>query len=335
MDSIVGFEKWRNSLSSALDSRMLAQTSREAEWGECWGRPMFPWLKAVRAAAEMRYEDAGAEYEGVLSGLFSGYSTAFGQTTKRAAEILSDPVRYLRMSPSALLGCIKHCAACYSATRSWSKLRPFVTKIIALVSSIEERESMSGALRSMHECCSVWRIELGWISALEATENDATSDLPISSEGLKGELGALKRWGILDEHDRWSVPHQDLEHGVAEHYIRLRADLVSLAMQPSVSGSIAGEFIAKGTERVLLRLLKLSPNTQGWISSSAGFGAIEEAAANITPVLNPAWHDSGTWSKALFGGTLGLLSHGSSTDAQRSEVCVRHLVEVARLARKQ
>lgn len=334
VDSIVGFEKWRDSLSSALGGRVLTQTSRGAEWGETWDQALFPWIKAVRLAAEMRYEDAAVEYEGVLSGLFSGYSMASGQTTERAAEILSDPGRYLRVSPGALLGCLKHCAACYSATRSWSKLRAFVTKVLALVASLEERESMTSALHRMRECCSVWRIELNWISALEATENETSQDLPISNEGLKGELSALKRWEILDEQDRRHVVHQDFKFDVAEDYVRLRADLVSLAMQPSVSSPIAGEFVGKGTERVLLRLLELSPNTQGWLSSPASFDVIEEVIAKA-PVLNPAWHDSGSWSKSLFGRASALPSLGCSTDVQRNEVSVRHLVEVARLARKQ
>ncbi|TYZ62641.1 hypothetical protein PybrP1_006733 [[Pythium] brassicae (nom. inval.)] len=114
VDSIVGFERWRGSLSSALGSRVEALSIHDVGWGESWDRPLFPWIKAMRLAAEMRYEDAATEYEGVLG---------------------------------AVLGCLKHCAACYAATRSWNKLRAFVAKFVALASSIEERGLPASVVR--------------------------------------------------------------------------------------------------------------------------------------------------------------------------------------------
>ncbi|OWZ20541.1 Phosphatidylinositol kinase [Phytophthora megakarya] len=127
-DSVIGFQKWGGSISSAL-SKWYHQNKGDMDIAEeqC-DMPHFRWLSAARYEAAMRYADAATEYESLLEPVLKQNDGAFIS----AVKVFESPMKYLRISPPALFGCIKQCAACYVALRDWTKLRQFIIHFVEL-----------------------------------------------------------------------------------------------------------------------------------------------------------------------------------------------------------
>lgn len=334
-DSINGFEVWRDSLSSTLASRMQVMSGSGGDAGEPWKLPIFPWLRATSLEAEMRYEDAATEYEAIMSDLLSCSPLEEVSRAGRVIEILETPMRSLGMSHQALLECIRQCANCYAAVRDWTKLRVFATKFVYAMSSIEEQKHAIGGCESLFDCCDAWKHELFLISALE----NVKTELPVSlcgsdaAAGLRLKSSVMQKWGILDEVDRRSITSPRSKQGTKDDYAQFREDLVRMSLQPNLSDPIAGEFIGKEIEQVLLRGGMHFIHDRN-AAATSGLDGIAKVLGEKTE-LDHVSLDSASWSKAYFGLKSAHPTRAPVVDFQTNDALCQIVVEVAKLARKQ
>lgn len=335
-DSIVGFGRWRDSLSSTLASRTRAMSSSSADdAAEQWRLPIFPWLKAISLEAEMRYEDAATEYEMILSCLLSCSSLEEPSRAERVIEMLKSPMRCLGMSHQSLLGCLKQCANCYAAVRDWTKLHVFVTSFVKVMASVEVDRQAIGGCDSLFECCDAWKSEVFLISALKNVEFELPANLRgwDSASGPSLQPSAMKTWEILDEVDRRSIISQKSKQGARENYAQFREDLVRMSLQPNLADPVAGEFIGKEIEQVLLRRGMHVIHDR----HPAAFSRFD-GISNVLSDDNELDHvslDSASWSKAYFGLRSTHPTQAFIADPQSNDSVCEYIVEVAKLARKQ
>ncbi|ETI46275.1 hypothetical protein F443_09315 [Phytophthora nicotianae P1569] len=312
-DSIIGFQRWSESVSLAL-SRLYQQNIGRVEIGEEYCKiPLFRWLSALRYEAEMRYEDAAAEYESLLEPVL----TRQNSRDISPAKIFESPMTHLRISPSALLGCIKQCAKCFAALREWTKLRQLITQFIGVANSLMDYDYPIEEIQAIFDCSDAWSNEIGTISSLE-TSTDYTNEVK-DSRATRVAL-ALRVWDVVSETNLGQTDVEPLSNNLRDNY---RHDLVQLALQPSPWNGYAGEKIGKRVEETVLRMARATKKSP----LSTGFHQ------NVLPTevlrLNPEVYDSVTWGQ-LFLNCSSWNGNDLSSDAE----CL-HLLGVARLARKQ
>ncbi|EGZ11590.1 hypothetical protein PHYSODRAFT_516964, partial [Phytophthora sojae] len=155
VDTIIGFQKWGESVSAALTSWYQLNKEKLGITEELCDFSFFRWLNAVRYEAEMRYEDAAAEYEALLLPVLSARSEPLSLGGISAAGIFESPTTYLRMSSQALLGCFKQCAKCYASLREWSKLRIFVSQFVELAQSLVNHDRPIEDIQAIFDCSDI------------------------------------------------------------------------------------------------------------------------------------------------------------------------------------
>ncbi|KAF4143106.1 FATC domain-containing protein [Phytophthora infestans] len=311
-DSIIGIQRWSESVASAL-IRLYQQNKGRVETGEEYCKlPLFRWLSALRYEAEMRYEEAAAEYESLLEPVL----TREGFEAVSPAKLFESPMTNLRISPSALLGCFKQHAKCYAALRQWTKLRQLVTQFVSVANSLMDYDYPIEEIQSIFDCSDAWSSEIGTISNLEAS-TDRSNDVKDSRATRVAQ--ALRVWDVVSEANTGQRSAESLSNSVAD---KLWRDLVPLALQPAPWHGYAGEKVGKRAEETLLRMAEAAKKS----SLSTGF-CHNEALTNLQR-LNPELYDCGTWGQPF--SSLHLGCSGWNADAE----CL-HLTGVARLARRQ
>ncbi|GMF25055.1 unnamed protein product [Phytophthora fragariaefolia] len=307
VDTVIGFQRWGDSVSSALTSWYQTNKDKLGIDDEVCKVPLFRWLNAIRYEAEMRYEDAAIEYEALLQPILSVQSNSLSGGFNSTAEIFESPMTCFRMSSQALLGCFKQCAKCYSALREWAKLRRFATQFIHLAQSLVDYDRPIEAIQAIFDCSDMWSNEIETLHSLEAQVNMATEDLTggsaLKSYMEKRAASMLRIWNTLGDSDaKPPNPALNLGHVAGRIYNKL----IPLALQPTPWNGYAGDKIGKKAEETLLRIHGIS------MTSSYKWGC----------KLNPEVCDSVIWSQPF------CLTGDANT------VCL-YLTAVARLARKQ
>ncbi|KAI9981300.1 hypothetical protein PInf_008955 [Phytophthora infestans] len=203
-DSIIGIQRWSESVASAL-IRLYQQNKGRVETGEEYCKlPLFRWLSALRYEAEMRYEEAAAEYESLLEPVL----TREGFEAVSPAKLFESPMTNLRISPSALLGCFKQHAKCYAALRQWTKLRQLVTQFVSVANSLMDYDYPIEEIQSIFDCSDAWSSEIGTISNLEAL-TDRSNDVKDSRATRVAQ--ALRVWDVVSEANTGQRSAESLE----------------------------------------------------------------------------------------------------------------------------
>ncbi|KAG3218229.1 hypothetical protein PC129_g10970 [Phytophthora cactorum] len=312
-DSIIGFQRWSESISSAL-SRLYQQNNRSVDIDEEYCKmPLFRWLSALRYEAEMRYEDAAAEYESLLEPVLT---RKYPQDIN-PAKIFESPMTHLRISPSALLGCIKLCAKCYAALREWTKLRQLVTRFVGFSKSLMDCDYPIEEIQAIFDCSDTWSNEIGTISSLEAPTEHTNE---VKDYRTKRAALALRVWNVVSDTNPGHANAASFSDNVAD---KLRHDLIPLVLQPSPWNGYAGEKVGKRAEETILRMVGVTKK----FPMSTGCNQ-NEAVMEILR-LNPEVYDSVTWGQPFLR-----CSSWNREDWSADAECL-HLTGVARLARKQ
>lgn len=324
VDSIIGFEAWRDSLAATLASRTRALTRFDVDGASSWDLPLFPWLQAARLEAEMRYEDAAVAYESALSRLLACASLA-PVDVEHVVSMLEAPIQHLRMSQEALIGCITQCAKCYAVSRNWAKLERFVTTFVNLVASLEAHGTSLDGCRRVLERCRTWQSDLTLVATLDTIESASPVSVEHHWRSLVG-LSAMDSWSALTTPDQRTSERASLASTAADEVARIRTDLALLALQPASASPVAGECLSKDVEQVLLCL-----GSQASRHDAMALGLCTETlkrpSLTIPTTLDPVTHDSGAWSEMLVG--------ANATETQSTVILPRQLVQVATLARQQ
>ncbi|KAJ8533230.1 hypothetical protein ON010_g14024 [Phytophthora cinnamomi] len=315
VDAIVGFQKWGESVSSALTSWCKVNQEKLGIDEEQYNLPLFRWLSAVRYEADMRYEDAATEYEALLQPVLSTRSIPLSSVDTSAGKILESPMTYLRISSQALLGCFKQCAKCYASLREWSKLREFASQFIELAESLANYDFPIEGIQAIFDCSDMWNDEIGTIRSLEASTRISSDGSGLMGDPAKRASLALRIWDVLGDSDAKPTNHVLRFDNVAN---RLHNELIPLALQPSPWNGYAGDKIGKKAEESLLRMIGLSIKSQL-------FSTVNQQSCRRQLKLNPEEHDSVVWSQPFC-----LDENAGSADRD----CL-YLTAVARLARKQ
>ncbi|KAL7682028.1 putative serine/threonine-protein kinase ATM [Plasmopara halstedii] len=305
-DSIIGFQQWSVSLTTTLNDIYQLQKGNKDIPEYYRKMPLFKWLIAIRYEAEMRYEDAAMEYETVLDKVLAPEMLE----ENCPGKIFESPMYFLRMSPSALLGCIKQCAQCYAALREWTKLRKLVSRCIDLVSSLVNYNYPIEEINAILSCCDCWSNKIGIVSDLETSTDDTVKENDQKEDHINEAAQALRVWDAVAETNLGPSSASLLNQpSVAQ----LRQDLIPLALQPSPWNGYVGEKIGKNAEEIVLRLFNvLHPVKQ----------SPPETVLEIVK-LNPKVYDSITWAQTY------------CRPRWNSDAESLHLSGIARLARKQ
>ncbi|CAI5704152.1 unnamed protein product [Peronospora effusa] len=324
-DSILGFQKWGDSISSALSSWYELNEEVMDMTKEQFKMPLFRWLSAMRYEAEMRYEDAAAEYELLLQPLVSEVETCSSRDVS-AAKIFECPMKYLRISPHALLGCFKHCAKCYVSLRDWTKLRSFVSQLINIARSLIDYDHPIERVEAIFDCSDKWSGDIETICSLVEREvnvlaENVGSGSELQTDSKNRAARALRVWSVFSNPVAGS-PVSVLDNVASQ----LASDLIPLALQPSPWNGYTGENIGKRAEETLLRMFEFSHKARSIEMQQA------EVATEVLR-LNYEMHDSAIWSQSFCTPSLSCATYdmpGGSANAD----CL-HLTSVARLTRKQ
>ncbi|RLN91406.1 hypothetical protein BBJ28_00013572, partial [Nothophytophthora sp. Chile5] len=337
VDSIIGFQKWGESLSAALRNQYEANSGSVYVEEVNWKVPLFRWQNAMRFEAEMRYEDASAEYETILLPIFAAPQKSSADGDVSVAKLFEAPMTYLRLSPATLLGCFKQCAKCYAAVRNWTKLREFVTQFVEAVASLADHDRPIEGIQRVFDCSDTWSEELDLIRNLTAQASGSFAEHSANAADFDDALSkratlALHEWGIIDNSDRQCVKTASSFLNDPLQVDQLRADLLPLALQPGPWNRCAGENVGKEVERVLLKVSGLAPHNQ--LATPVFTVNPPSSVGLIVRALNPAVHDSAAWSRPYFRARMSAM-HGSSEAKNVAGQHALYLTEVARLARKQ
>ncbi|GMF20669.1 unnamed protein product [Phytophthora lilii] len=324
-DSIVGYEKWADSVSSALCSWYKQNRDIMGIHAEQCKMPLFRWLKALQYEAEMRYEDATTEYEALLQPILSATGTQYSSPDINVGQMLEFPMTYLRISSPVLLSCFRQCARCYVALHEWTKLRQFVAQFRELTEYLANYDRPIEEIQAIFNCSDLWSNEIETISNLEvqlnALTDGTTSESKCERDYDKQAAFALRMWNIFSDTDTGPAVVIHYSEKDSRH---LKNDLVPLALQPFFWN---GERIGKKAEEIILQM----SNFYEKFRLSAEMSPTAAVARAVK--LNPEVYDSVTWSQPFCSPVLA----SSSWDVQvgRADAYRLHLTNVARLARKQ
>lgn len=157
VDAIAGFQRWGEVLSKEMSVRCAASS----EMGEWPTANLFPWLEGARLEASMQYEDAVVFYEALLRPIVDCAQSPSADTGQGSVvEMLDNSLRYLQMSPSTLLGCVKQCTHCYIALQRWPQAKDLVTTFLGIEETLVGHDQSSPALQPFVDSMRVWRHEL-------------------------------------------------------------------------------------------------------------------------------------------------------------------------------
>ncbi|KAG1698470.1 hypothetical protein DVH05_015012 [Phytophthora capsici] len=306
-DPIVGFQKWGESVSLALNKwYQLNKDYLDCDNGQCGGQ-LFQWLNAVRYESEMRYENAAEEYELLLQPVFSSREDG------SPAKIFESPMTYLRISASSLLECVKQCAKCYVAMREWTKLRQFATKFIESVQTLVDSGCHVEGIQAIFDFSDMWSEEINTICELE-TESILTGD-KLDSSATKRTALALRVWNVAERSHFGQSIGSAFPESITD---QLRKDLIPLVLQRSPWNGFAGEKVGKQAERVILQT----------------FGMMNKNHLSVGINLNEVPVDATKLSPELFDSAIWGQSFGFSKNGNADTECLQ-MTAVARLARKQ
>ncbi|KAF1780707.1 Serine/threonine-protein kinase SMG1 [Phytophthora cactorum] len=233
------------------------------------------------------------------------------------AKIFESPMTHLRISPSALLGCIKLCAKCYAALREWTKLRQLVTRFVGFSKSLMDCDYPIEEIQAIFDCSDTWSNEIGTISSLEAPTEHTNE---VKDYRTKRAALALRVWNVVSDTNPGHANAASFSDNVAD---KLRHDLIPLVLQPSPWNGYAGEKVGKRAEETILRMVGVTKK----FPMSTGCNQ-NEAVMEILR-LNPEVYDSVTWGQPFLR-----CSSWNREDWSADAECL-HLTGVARLARKQ